>query len=195
MFNWFRKKKPKIPDSVRASHLQKLYEGAQDYLTNNYRSKSEIHCRSSVKTADPEIRHSLRDDPQQQTVVYANGQLSWANRSASPIPFSMRVKRYMESKRLTPTELCGRVLMDRRLFSKLNTDLSYQPSKETAVAFCIGLRLSLSEAESLLQSAGYSLSNSIKYDVIVRYLLDQQIYDIDDVNAVLYKFGEKCIGC
>lgn len=218
MFNWFRKKKTKAADSVRVSSLQKLFEDVQDYLNRNYQPKSEIRYfksvgsrpsessqpRNSVKTVDPEVRYSVRTvDPephfslntQPQSLMYANGQLSWADPGRSPITFAMRVKRYMESKRLKPAELCERVLMDRRLFSKLNTDLSYRPSKETAVAFCIGLRLSLSEAESLLQSAGYSLSNSIKYDVIVRYLLDQQIYDIDDVNAVLYKFGEKCIGC
>ena len=70
----------------------------------------------------------------------------------------------------------------------------YQPSKETAVACCFGLKLSLRASEELLRTAGYSLSLSIPWDRVIYYCLGHNIKNLNDVNELLYYMGEKCIG-
>ena len=108
--------------------------------------------------------------------------------------FANEVKRLMSLRGMTGTDLCHRILMDRRLWSKLNTDVEYQPSRETAAAICIALHLNEEEAQELLKCAGYTLSATRKQDVVMRYFFQNQIYDVDVINDMLYRFGFKCIG-
>lgn len=81
------------------------------------------------------------------------------------------------------------------VFSEMRCKMdSYQPSKQTALAFCIALKLSLKEASELLSKAGYSFSNSILTDVIVEYCIMNEIFNIVDVNILLFEHGQKCLG-
>jgi len=80
--------------------------------------------------------------------------------------------------------------IDRRLFSKIRGSEDYVPSKKTAIAFCLALQLEIEEAENLLKTAGYSLSMSSKFDLIIRYLICHSEYDVNFVNIVLDDYGE-----
>ena len=83
--------------------------------------------------------------------------------------------------------------MDRKLFSAINKDRDYHPSKKTAVACCLALRLCIGDALMLIARAGYNLSLSITWDKIIYYCIENEIYDIDAVNELLYDTGEDCI--
>jgi hypothetical protein len=83
--------------------------------------------------------------------------------------------------------------MDRKLFSAIKNDVDYKPKKETAVACCFALKLSLDDAKLLLECAGYSLSMAIQWDRVVYYCLREGITDIADVNEFLYDLDEKLI--
>ena len=84
--------------------------------------------------------------------------------------------------------------MDRRLFSKIMSDRNYQPSKDTAMALILALRLNPEQAEDLLRCAGYSLSHSNKRDIVIEYFIREEVYDLMVINEVLHKLGEKKIG-
>ena len=84
--------------------------------------------------------------------------------------------------------------MDRRLFSKIMSDRNYQPSKDTAMALILALRLKLEQAEELLRCVGYSLSHSNKRDIVIEYFIREEVYDLMVINEVLHKLGEKKIG-
>ena len=84
--------------------------------------------------------------------------------------------------------------IDRRLFSKIMSDRQYKPSKDTAIAIALALRLTLSEATDMLSRAGYTFSHSNKKDIIVEYFFRERIYKLDDINEVLYNLGQKIIG-
>ena len=80
--------------------------------------------------------------------------------------------------------------LDRKLISKF-IDKNYHPSKETALAVCVGLKLTLSEAEELLRVAGYTFSKSNQRDLIILYALENNIHHIKEINLLLSDVGEK----
>lgn len=87
-----------------------------------------------------------------------------------------------------------RANLERSVFSKLRSNKNYAPSKSTAVALCIALELNMDQTRDLLARAGYALSPSNLGDVIVSYFIESSQYDIFEINAVLFQYGQPCLG-
>ena len=85
------------------------------------------------------------------------------------------------------SEIYKKVDIDRKLFSKIRCNDNYIPRKNVIIKLCLALELERNEFDKLLNSAGYSLSNS-KFDKIVSYCLDNNVYDLCQVNEYLYTF-------
>jgi len=101
----------------------------------------------------------------------------------------------LNEKQMSNVEFYKNAWIDRKLFSTINSNKYYKPKKETAVACCFGLSLSLKESYELLKAAGYTLSDSIRWDKIINYCLEHDINRIEQVNQILDRMGEKCLGC
>lgn len=101
---------------------------------------------------------------------------------------------HINKKGLRDAEVYRAARIDRRLFSKIMSDRQYKPSKDTAIAIALALRLTVSEATDMLSRAGYTFSHSNKKDIIVEYFFRERIYSLDDINEVLYNLGQKIIG-
>ena len=84
--------------------------------------------------------------------------------------------------------------IDRKLFSRIRCRTDYKPTKKTAVAFAVALRLSLPEMLGLLRCAGITLSPSDRFDLIIAYCVQHGIYDIFEINAVLFQYGQPLLG-
>lgn len=104
--------------------------------------------------------------------------------------FSQRLLRMIDERGMTDSEVYTKAYVDRRHFSKIRKDVNYAPNKKTVLAFTIALELSLDEAKDLLRSAGFALSRSSKMDIIVAYFLQNKIYDMFEINDVLYAYGQ-----
>jgi hypothetical protein len=103
--------------------------------------------------------------------------------------FNQTLFRYIDKKGASDSDIYKRAGIDRRHFSKIRSNPEYKPGKNTVIALALALELTKKETDKLLGSAGYSLSDSDTFDLVIQFCLEKKIYNFYDINQALNYFS------
>ena len=186
-----------VYDKLAAALSEKLFSDIAQYIDDNYVEAHKQFERNRIVT---ESDYQIYDIHDKSILSAPSAPAPAGKRSLRDVvgqldeSFPQRLLRLIDEKGLTDVETYKRANIDRKLFSKIRSGKTRNPSKNTAIAFAIALRLSFDETRDLLGTAGYTLSSSSKFDVIIAYFIEEGIYNVHEINEALFVFAQPLLG-
>ena len=181
-----------IFDKAASKISEKLFSDIAEYIDDNYVDEHTDYRRASMRLNMPmqpimaadmcECKSLAPDDDLDEIIKRIDES------------FSQMLLRKIDEKGMTDAECYKKANIDRKLFSKIRGDVNYKPSKPTAIAFAISLELSLDETEDMLKKAGFALSHSNKFDIIIEYFISKGNFNIFEINEALFAFDQSLLG-
>ncbi|TKD68232.1 hypothetical protein [Pseudalkalibacillus hwajinpoensis] len=141
---------------------------------------------------EPPLMNSYESAPhfdQEQVEHTFEDELTTYITTHSKPPFRYELLQMIDHRGFTDIEIYKKAGIDRKHFSKIRSNPSYRIGKKPAIALALALQLDLEETDQLLSSAGFSLSESDPFDLVIQFCIDKKIYDLDDVNEALESVG------
>lgn len=191
-YNFSKKLFNEISEFIDDEYVEVYEENASDLLDDNecgILTKGISQCEPAEDT--PKLMTPCKSE---QSGI-AGKSLQEYMRSMDK-SFAYKLFDLIDERGMTDVECYKKANVDKRTFSKIKSNpQTYKPSKQTAVAFAIALKLNLEETQDLLASAGLTLSRSFTFDKIIRYFIQKGVYDIFEINEALFEFDQVLLGC
>ncbi len=189
---------------------ERLFSGIESYIDDNYaESYSGVFFNASSsheKIVDTEIQYSRAMPKECMSAPcieedYAPMPCAAYNAPVQSLEdfikldesFALKLIKLIDAKGISDVECYKKANVSKQTWHKLMTDKHYKPNKKTAISFAIALELNLDEAQKLLSSLGFILSDSSLFDVIIKYCLENKIYDVFEIDSALFKYDQETL--
>lgn len=184
---------------------EKLFQSVASYIDENYVDECEIASygtRDNIRSYRRRRREmevcedcAMLDELQPCAPMQASKAMSLEDMlKQTDAGFAETLLDLIDKTGKKDSEIYGRANVSRQHFSKIRNNPNYKPTKPTAVAFAIALELDLEKTKDLIGRAGYALTNSSKFDVIIRFFIESGNYNIMDINTALFEFDQTLLG-
>ena len=179
---------------------RKLFNSVEEYIDDHYVAQNDESYEFGRRRREYGERCSLWEDAAPILRAPMPLQTPMATRSLENLmdnlgeSFTTRLLRLIDERGLKDSTVYKQSNISRQHFSKIQCNRDYNPKKKTVLAFAVGLHLSEDETIDLLKSAGYAFSDGSKRDWIVRYCLEHKIYNINQVNTLLFEYDQEQLG-
>jgi hypothetical protein len=176
----------------------KMLDELKTFVDAHVRPSQNVHETQMFlyKSAPPSGAGSMREVSRQCDNIMMIGPEEledFFNEKRKP-SFRQILFKHIDEKNEKDSDIYKKAGVDRRVFSKIRSNRDYHPSKHTAIALALALELNLPEAEALLRTAGFTLSDSETFDLIIIFCIERRIYNIMDVNTALSYLGCAMLG-
>ena len=189
-----------IFDKTAYKISEKLFSDIAEYIDDNYVDEHTDYHRESIRVNAPVAPCAKRKKADIDFLEICDCKAMVADNDLDSKlkqideSFSQMLLRKIDEKGMTDAQCYKKANIDRKLFSKIRSDIHYKPSKPTVLAFAISLELSLAETEDMLRKAGFALSHSNKFDIIIEYFISKGNYNIFEINEALFAFDQSLLG-
>lgn len=184
---------------------EKLFQSVASYIDENYVDECEIAsygARENIRSyrrrrREMEVCEScaMLDELQPCAPMQASKAMSLEDMlKQTDAGFAETLLNLIDQTGKKDSEIYNRANVSRQHFSKIRNNPDYRPTKPTAVAFAIALELDLEQTKDLIGRAGYALTNSSKFDVIIRFFIESGNYNMMDINTALFEFDQALLG-
>jgi|GEM_PF-791379 len=182
----------------------KLIKKLKTYIRKNYVLTEEsapevapvnVRGRESFRREDPfgKFAHQAHRPSRRSFEDFADVLSGFIRKEKKLETFSVMLERLRKERELTPAQLYNGAWIKKQLYSKIMGERNYHPAKSTAIAFGFSLKLDQDTMDELLETAGYRFSKSSITDLVVLFCLDQGLYDLHDINALLLSADQKVL--
>ena len=182
-------------DSYQLS--EKLFKNIASYIDQHYVDLYPVSRRGQRMREDREMLPCAMETmaaPMEAPVVASKAMSLEDMLKQADAGFTETLLKLIDKSGKKDSQIYKKANLSKQHFSKIRNNPDYKPTKPTAIALALALELNLEETRDLIGRAGYALTNSSKFDLIIRYFIEQRNYNVVEINLALYEFDQSLLG-